>query len=324
MKKRILIWFIAGLSLFAACQKPDEPVPTGVPEQVDTPTPVPVQKATPTASPTPEAVITVTQTPTRIPEQPASPTAVPKPEPSSTSTPTPTVSPVPLESVAPTATETPMPTKTPTPEPMVTQEPEPTALPSPSPTEIPEPTVTEQPLPMVSETPLPTPTEIPEPTATPTPTMAPELLVHGGWQKTESICGAYEVIFPDLFDEAELIQGQQELMVRYMDTQDPSVMFYIVYTMQQNGVQVLDDLYERNGIFISDNPGTEGVQYLLYEDGVMYHGILLEEQYPSSLIGDGFGNEEYIIGTMQAILAYPKNEDIYTTDKYSFYVVPKR
>lgn len=317
MKKMIFILLFAGLCLLSACQRPDGPMPTGAPDNTGKPTQNPVLTAIPVASPTPDAA---TQQPTKVPEQTETPMPSASPKPSVTSTPTPTIEPTIPAQVSPTVTEPPKPPQKPTPAPAVTKAPEPTVAITPTPT----PDSAETIRPTATPSPFLTPTETPIPTATPTPTMAPELRVHAGWQKTESICGGYTIVFPELFDEVELIQGQKELIVRYTSTEDAAVTFYVLYTMQQTGLEVLDNINSRNVNFISENQDASGICYLLQEDGVMYRGILLEERYSKELLGNGFGEAAEVIGTMQVILAYPGTRTEYMEETYSFYVVPKQ
>ena len=316
MKKLIFLLLFAGLCLLFACQRPDGPMPTGTPENTGKPTQAPLLSATPAASPTQGAAVTLP--PTKVPEQTVTPMASTSPKPSVTSTPTPTIAPTIPAQVTPTVTEPPKPPQKPTPEPTVAITPTPT----PDPTETIRPTAT--PSPLLTPTDTPTPTATPLPTATPTPTIAPELRVHAGWQKTESICGGYTIIFPELFDEVELMQGQKELIVRYTSTEDAEITFYILYTMQQTGLEVIDDINNRNGNFISGSQDTSGVCYLLQEDGVTYRGILLEERYSKELLGNGFGEAAVVIGTMQVVFTYPESRMEYTEEAYGFYVVPKR
>lgn len=341
MKKLILILLFAGIHLLSACNRPDTVEPTRVPENPYTPTPIVVPTCTPEAAPasptpleqqanTPSPPPVKVSTPTPTVTSKPLPTAKPTPTPSPTSEPTktPTPSPTPEPTKTPTPSPTPEPTKTPTPTPSPT--PEPTKTPTPSPT--PEPTPTPSPTPEPTETPTPSPT--PEPTGTPTPSPTPmttpapvtsvEKLLETGWQMTESINGDYKIIFPEIFDDAYVIRGQQELVAGYACTENSELTFYITYTMRQSLEETLQRIEQKNGLILSYSESEKTGNYLLQDGTIMYQGVAVEVQYTKELLGAGFGEEDSIIATMQVIFAYPEEKEEYREEKYRFYVIPQQ
>jgi hypothetical protein len=54
----------------------------------------------------------------------------------------------------------------------------------------------------------------------------------------------------------------------------------------------------------------------------VYHSVFIDVQYPQSLLGAAFGEEEWIAGVMQVVFSYPADiRDIYETEQYGFHVV---
>lgn len=332
-----------------------EPVsPTPLEQQENTPSPTPIKVSTPTPTVTLKPLPTAKPTPTPEPEETPVPsptlTEAPTLEPTKTPKPSPTAKPSPT--LKPTLTPTPEPTETPTPSPTPTLEP--TDLPTPSPT--PEPAETPTPAPAVSpeltgtpilsstpelqETPTPAPTsiptemptpsltpeptEIPVATATPVPVTSVEKLLETGWQMTESINGDYKIIFPELFDDAYVIRGQQELVTGYASTENSELSFYITYTMRQSLEKTLQRIEQENGLILSYSAAEKSGNYLLQDDDIMYQGVALEVQYTQEFLGNGFGEEEKIVATMQVIFAYPKEKEEYMTEQYRFFVIPQQ
>jgi hypothetical protein len=197
------------------------------------------------------------------------------------------------------------------------------------PTETPKPTETPTPSPEPTETPTPEPTETPTPSPTPspspTPTINPEPLVTNGWQKTVSIDEKYSIVFPEIFRESELSKTDRELTSAFFCKDDAEIELKIVYTMLRTKDYFIYDILSAGGSVVEDRP-LEGRTTCLWQMGDrIYCEILVEEQYPQSLLGTSFGEEEWIPGVMQIVFSYPADKrDIYETEQYSFYVIDNR
>ncbi len=292
-KKGFGILIIAGLLFFCAC-KEESVVPTPTPSAV--PTEIPGKTVTPQPSAIPDLSITPEPTATTSPAVTEKPTVMPEPE------------------ISPEPTDDPSQTVTPAaPTPDVTGEP----ADIPEPTAIPEPTFT--PIPTVT----PEPTATPMPTATPTPTPVPETLVNAGWQKTVDMTGDYTIIFPDCLNESEIIKGQKDVEIFYRERGLETAFFSIAYTMTETLEDVKKEVLEAGGGVLSEVLEEKMFSYES-EDGIMkYRGLVIEQQYSSSLVGDTFGTEDQVTGTMHIIFCYPlADKEIYDTEKYQYYVVP--
>lgn len=279
---------VTGLFLLAACGPKEGVGPIQVGNDGKTPTPIVVPTCTPTVTPTPIPGLHPTVGPTA--------TATPSPMPSSTPTPSP----------EPTATETPVPTATATPEPTAVPTVEPTATPTPTPT--PEPT--------------PMPTATPTPSPSPTPTVNPEPLVNNGWQKTISIDEKYSIVFPEVFVDSEVSKTDWELVTAFFSPKNPEIEFKIVYTMQQTREAFIYDILAAGGSVVEDRPSERRSTCLWQSGDRMYCEILIDEQYPQSLVGGSFGEEEWIAGVMSVVFSYPADKrEFYETEQYGFYVI---
>lgn len=308
MKKRIAGIIVAtGLLLLVSCGpkvnvNPAEPTGSAV-----TPTAAEMPTFTPGAEISPQATSIPEPTVTSKPELTAVPTPVLKP----TEEPQPTETPVP----APTGTEEPTGTPEPTEEIVPTEEPEPTTEPTvpPEPTTEPEPTEGA------------IPTETPEPTPSPTPVLNPETLVNQGWQKTASFDGKYSIIFPDLFRESVVTKEEKELLIKYTCIEEAEIEFRISYVMQQTLEEAENAVLSAGGTILEGSLGEKRVVLEWKEDGVIYRGVLREEQYLRVLLGDTFGEEEWITGVMQVIFAYPEDRrEEFETAEFNYYVKQNR
>lgn len=296
MKKGILgTLAVTVLLLLTACGPKEGIGPVIFDNGGKTPTPIVVPTCTPTITPSPVPVLHPTTAPTG--------TATPKP--SVTPTPEPTATPT----EAPTSTPTPTPSPEPTTAPTAT--PEPTQEPTPEPT--PEPTATPTPSPMPTSTPTPSPS--------PTPTINPEPLVANGWQKTVSIDEKYNIVFPEVFRESETVKTGSELITVFSCEDNPEIEFKIVYSMQQTKEYFIYDILAEGGVVAEDRPLEQRTTCTWQLGDRMYIDILIDIQYPNSLLGTAFGEEEWINGVMQVLFSYPANrQEIYGTEKYGFYV----
>ena len=64
---------------------------------------------------------------------------------------------------------------------------------------------------------------------------------------------------------------------------------------------------------------------LWQEDDKIHRGIFIGMQYPQSLLGSAFGEEEQIPGVMQVVFSYPAdNREPYETSEYNYYVIENR
>lgn len=290
MKKIIIgITVMAGLLLLASCKPDNGAGPIIITESEFTPTPIVVPTCTPTASPTPDPAML----PTAAPTEEAQPNkgATPTPEEVATEAPTAT----------PAAEPTPEPTETPVPEPTATSVPEPTA------------------------TPLPTATPTPSPSPSPTPVVDPESLVKNGWQKTVSIDEAYHIIFPDLFRESTVSKTGSELKVTYTCAENSAIKFSVIYSLQQTLEEKVKELPAAEGSILEGTLAEKRIVCRWQEEGKIYYGILLEGQYPQSLVGSAFGEAEWITGVMQVVFSYPADRnDEFETAEYSYYVIENR
>lgn len=285
----------AGLLLLISCNPGTKPGPIELPENRFSPTPIIVPTCTPTEGPVPMTT--------------------PGPDPTQEVTVMPTVEVMPSPTVIPEPTELPQ----------VTELPEPTAIPSPEATPTPQPN--EEPV----TTPSPEPTATVSPTATPTPvpeitpTLAPEELVNKGWQKTRSIDESYTIIFPELFRDSYVQKTDRELITGYTCIENENIEFTISYKMQQTMVAILEELIASGGVVTEELPEEGRIAYWLKSEGLIYHGVLLDVNFSSALLGDTFGEEEFIPGVMQAVFSYPEEEaEEYEKEPYQYYIIKNR
>ena len=290
MKKiKICIMVAAGLLLLASCGPKEGVGPIQPVESKNTPTPIIVPTCTPTATPTPDSanIPAVTEAPEY--------TATPSPEPTATPSPEPTATPSP----EPTATPSPEPTATPSPEPTATPSPEPTATPSPEPTATPS----------------------PEPTVTPSPTAVPDAIVSNGWQKTISIDEQYVIMFPELFRESTVSKIDSTLLVEYSCVENDAIHFAISYHLNQTLEEVTKEILATEGAQYEESPEEKRITCKWQEEGMIYYSILTESQYSKELLGNSFGEEEWITGVMEVVFSYPaENQDVYEAPEYNFYI----
>ena len=334
MKKRIVgICIAAGFLLLVSCGIKNSVKPIGPTGDGNTPTPIVVPTCTPTVGAPSDPVLKPTATATPTTE----PTAE---EPSPTAEPTkPVETTAPQESLIPSPEPTLLPSVTPTPEPtMVLQE---TLMPTPEPTTasketpppvlsatpFPEPTAGSSPTPTTAlqETLTPSPAPSPVPTAAPTPEIAPETLVTNGWQKSIAIDEAYTIIFPETFHGSVMTRTDNELTIDYYSDKEPEIAFTVCYKMQKTVKEVALDIVAVNGMIIDEVPEEKRVYYLWKQDGIVYRGVLIERPYSRALLGNSFGEEEWITGVMQVIFTYPTElSEQYETDEYKYYVIENR
>lgn len=238
----------------------------------------------------------------------------------------------PTPSISPTLrvenTQTPLPdfrpsgSVVPTKQPSPTQEPdaEPTlTLPPtdlPEPTKIPEPTQNEEP----TSTPMPSPTKVPELTQDPVPDVA--WLLQTGWQKTVDITEGYAILFPECFDESKVERTEQEILISYSSTEQTALRFVIRYTMQQTAQEALEQISDAGGI-VSELSQEEKKFFYRLEGDRIEQGIVIENRFGAALLGSSFGDEEYVVGTMQILLEYPEESRAeYESEKYQYFLVP--
>lgn len=322
MKKIVMgTIMVAGLLLLASCGPEENVGPIELTPPLYTPTPIVVPTCTPAVTETPTAVPKVTEAakPTATPEPLIEVTVTPEPTIEPTATPEPTPEPT----VEPTAT--PEPTAEPTIEPTVTPEPtpeptaEPTVTPEPTPEPTAEPTVTPEPTADTTITPLPTITPGPE------PDINPAQLVNNGWQKTISITEAHEIIFPDIFRESTVEKTDQSLEITYTCKENPEIAFSVIYRMQTNTEEVIAEMQTMEGTAFTGTLGTNRVTYLWEKEGFLYAGVLLEEQFERAVLGNVFGEEEWIDGVIQVVFTYPANSRTeYETADYGYYIIGNR
>lgn len=319
MKKcKNLIVILTGLLLLSSCSPKENVGPIELPESRFSPTPIVVPTCTPTEGPVPTMIpsptVTSVSTPVPVAETPTptvetdepvlKPTEEPVPEPSIT----PTVAPV-IEAT-PTESGESMPTLSPTS--------------APEPTETPLPTVAE-----LSPTSTPVPTETPVPTVAPvptvTPTVNPEWLVMNGWQKTLSFDEKYTIIFPEIFRDSSLSRTDNKLELGYSSPEEETVEFIISYRMNQTLEAAVDEILTAGGIIEEKIPEENRVSYLLYVDGRMHRGVLVEEQYATALLGTTFGEEEFVVGVMNVVFCHQEDFSGTTwSEEYEYYVIRNR
>jgi len=309
MKKRIATLIMAaGLLLLVSCNPnvnvtPAEPTgSTADPTKAELPTATPEAEISPQVTDVPEPAVTGAVEPTVIPTPVLKPTI--SPQPTLTPVPEPTERPEPTEDV-------PEPTK----EAVPTEEAE-------QPTDVPEPT--EYPEPTEPE-PTQIPEETPEPTPGPTPVVNPELLVNHGWQKTVTIDGKYTIVFPEIFRESAVIKDGKELHVTYTCVEETGIEFRIAYLLQQTLEEVENAILSKDGTILEGSLGERRVVLEWKENGYLYRGVLSAEQYPGIMLGDFFGEEDWISGVMQVTFAYPEERrEEFETAKFNYYLKQNR
>ena len=261
---------------------------------------------TPTPVPTKEAVVTeaVAPTVTALPDMGVEPT---KPQ-EVTVTPMPEATPTKEAAKSPTPTVTPVPTATPT------------LSPTPTLTPIPSPTPSPTPIPTMTPTPTPSPT--PTLTPIPTPTIDPVPLVTNGWQSAADITQQYLIVFPECFNESEVMRTNHELAVTYTSRRYDTLTFVTSYRMQCTLEEIITELVGAGAELVEENPLEKRFSYR-YEDATrVYQGVVIEMKYPQELLGDVFGEEEFITGVMQVVYSYPVgNKAEYETEPFRYFVV---
>ncbi len=254
---------------------------------------------------------------------------------------------VPVETITPTngitvtvtpsvteALQTPLPTTTPTA--VITKIPTITATPTLTPTltPLPEPTNTESPTKEPTNKPTKKPTATPTllPTKTPTvtvgvtitdvPVVDLEPLITNGWQSMVDISQTVQVIFSECFNDSKVTKSETTLEICYTSTQEKELQFQVVYSMQQTLQHILDTIAEQGGIVLEETIQEKSVSYQIEQNNRIYQGIALEQDYQKELLGDVFGDADSIIGTMQVVFSYPKEQQMkYETEPFQYYVV---
>lgn len=228
--------------------------------------------------------------------------------------------------VVPTQTPTPLPTKEPTSTSLPTPTLKPTKLPDTTattePTATKAPTATHSPIPTLPPTKAPTITVESSVTAVPSTVITPETLVVNGWQSMLDISQTFYVIFSECFNNSNITKGETTLDISYTSTQEAQIQFQVLYSMQQTLQHVLDSIVEQGGVVLEENIQEKSISYQVERDNMVYQGVVLEQQYKKELLGDVFGEENSVIGTMQVIFAYPKEQQLkYEAEEFSYYVV---
>jgi len=279
---------LAGLLLLVSCGPKEYVGPADFSNSNITRAPIVVPTCTPKATPTPDPALQPKVTPTKAPVV------------TSTVTPEPTAEPTP----EPTATPTVAPTKKPTVTPTPTAEP-------------------------AKPTPEVTPTAIPTSVPTVVPTEAPALsddeMLRSGWQQTVSVEETHRITFPEVFSECTIERTGSELVVRYTCPEDIAITFTVTYRMQSAIKDSLDEIFALEEAVISASTEENQAVCLWQEDGKIHRGIFIGIQYPQSLLGSAFGEEEQIPGVMQVVFSYPAdNREMYETSEYNYYVIENR
>lgn len=302
MKKRILgVTAVTGLLLLMACGPKENVGPIEFSNGNITPTPIVVPTCTPTVTPTPDPANQPAVTPTEV----LKPTKAPDMTPTAAPTATPTV--------APTATKAPTATPTPTAAPTAT--PEPTALPTATP--------------VPTEVPTATPTAVPTAIPTAVPTKAPELsedeMIKGGWQQTVSIEETHLIMFPECFRECTVERTGRDFIVSYTCPEDEAIAFTVAYRMQNTVKEALNEMFAMEDAVISATLEENQAVCLWQQDGMLYRGIFIGVQYPQTLFGSAFGEEEQIAGVMEVVFSYPADSSaVYEAPEYDYYVMENR
>lgn len=309
VKKGIkLMISIMGIVLFCACTKrvPVSVIPAGspTPSQEISLIPTGTEPISPTkelVSPTKEPTISPTHTIIPSPTNIAVSTVPPSP----TNTAVPTVTKTPTSTTVPTPTKKPMATKAPT----VTKE----ITVTKTPTKVQEPTLTVTPIPTVGNN------HIEE---KPSIDVINETLLQNGWQSMIDISSTYYVVFSNCFNHSEIRKGETTLDIRYTSEQDKNIQFQVLYSIKQTANQVLDKVVEQGGIVLEKDSSNGSISYTVEKEQVVYQGIVLEKEYKRELLGDAFGEEDSIVGTMQVVFAYPKEQYVkYEADEFHYYLV---
>lgn len=112
-------------------------------------------------------------------------------------------------------------------------------------------------------------------------------------------------------------------MIAYTCPEDEEIGFFISYNMMQTLEESMEEVLQEGGIIVEESTEEGLATYLLLINGQKYQGVLMEGQYSKTLLGTGFGEEEWINGIMNITFAYPEDrEQNYQTEQYSYYVVP--
>lgn len=225
-------------------------------------------------------------------------------------TPLPTITPTLVITEIPTLTATPMLTATPTPLPEPTNKETPTKEPTKKPTATP------------TLLPTKTPTVTVGVTVTDVPKVDLEPLITNGWQSMVDISQTVQVIFSECFNDSKVTKGETTLEICYTSTQEKELQFQVVYSIQQTLQQILDTIVEQGGIVLEETVQEKRVSYQIEQNNRIYQGIALEQDYQKELLGDVFGDADNIIGTMQVVFSYPKEQQMkYETEPFQYYVV---
>ena len=143
-----------------------------------------------------------------------------------------------------------------------------------------------------------------------------------GWQKTVSIDEAYTIVFPELYRSSEISRTDRELIITYLDKEDPEIKFLVQYRMNHALEETQEEILQAGGEITEQIAPERRISYLLRKEDVLYQGILLEAQYSKQLLGEVFGEEEWVTGIMNVVFACPAERSTeYQTEQYSFYVV---
>jgi len=281
---------LSGILLFAACETQTVINPPHVDVTVN------VTEAGITQQPECTPTISVVE---EMPEATLLPTTLPEVTPEPVLTEAPVVTPVPVLTKVPEATK---PVFTLTPVPTFVQE--------------------EQVTLTVTPTMTPTATPTPVPTLIPTPSIDPQLIVNNGWQKAISPDEKYSIVFPDLFRDSYVSKSERELFLGYSSEEDKEIEFGIYYKMKKSIQKEIDIILSQGGSTTQYAADDTGVFYRFEKSGRVYRGILLEIRYSKELLGNAFGEEEWINGVMEVVFSYPESmSEVYETENYNFYVV---
>lgn len=143
-----------------------------------------------------------------------------------------------------------------------------------------------------------------------------------GWQKTVSIDGNYTIVFPELFRESEVSKTDRELISEFTCDEDTEITFSVGYIMMQTLEETVQEILAAGGIMVEERPEEQRVTYRWQTENKIYNGIFVEVQYPQYLLGNVFGEEEWITGVMQIVFSYPADQqEKYETEQYSYHVV---
>jgi len=128
-------------------------------------------------------------------------------------------------------------------------------------------------------------------------------------------------VFPEIFRDAKVTKTDTELISAFSCAEDDGIEFKITYTMQQNIEYFIYEILAAGGELIEEQPENHRATCLWQVGNTVYRSVFTEVQYPQSLLGTSFGEEEWITGVMQVMFSYPADKrDIYETEQYCFFV----